>query len=69
MVAAGPKPALAAVACRPQTLAPVRSAESSDLILDIFGQEIGQHARSAVGLAELPLNIPVELEAEVAIRP
>lgn len=41
----------------------------SDLILDLFGPEIGQHARSAVGLAELPLNIPVELEAEVAIRP
>jgi enamine deaminase RidA (YjgF/YER057c/UK114 family) len=41
----------------------------SDLILDHFGPEVGQHARSAVGLAELPLNIPVELEAEVAIRP
>ena len=40
----------------------------SDLILDLFGPEIGQHARSAVGLAELPLGIPVEIEAEVAIR-
>jgi hypothetical protein len=40
----------------------------SDLILDRFGPEVGQYARSAVGLAELPLNIPVELEAEVAIR-
>lgn len=41
----------------------------SDLLLDLFGPEIGQHARSAVGMAELPWNIPVEIEAEVAIRP
>jgi enamine deaminase RidA (YjgF/YER057c/UK114 family) len=40
----------------------------SDLILDLFG-EAGAHARSAVGLAELPFNMPVELEAEVQIAP
>jgi enamine deaminase RidA (YjgF/YER057c/UK114 family) len=40
----------------------------SDLILDVFGPEAGQHARSAVGMAELPWNIPVEIEAEVLIR-
>lgn len=40
----------------------------SDLILEIFGQEIGAHARSAVGMAELPFDIPVEVEAEVEIR-
>lgn len=39
----------------------------SDLLLDIFGLEVGAHARSAVGMAELPFNIPVEIEAEVAI--
>jgi hypothetical protein len=39
----------------------------SDLILDVFGPEVGQHARSAVGLAELPWNIPVEIEAELEI--
>ncbi len=39
----------------------------SDLLLDLFGPEIGAHARSAVGMAELPFNIPVEIEAEVAI--
>lgn len=39
----------------------------SDLILDVFGPEIGAHARSAVGMAELPFNIPVEIEAEIAI--
>jgi len=39
----------------------------SDLILELYGPERGTHARSAVGLAELPFNIPVEIEAEVAI--
>jgi len=39
----------------------------SDVILAVFGDEIGSHARSAVGLASLPFNIPVEVEAEVEI--
>jgi enamine deaminase RidA (YjgF/YER057c/UK114 family) len=39
----------------------------SNVILDVFGQERGQHARSAVGVAELPFDIPVEIEAEVLI--
>ena len=39
----------------------------SDLILELFGPEVGAHSRSAVGMAELPFNIPVEIEAEVAI--
>lgn len=39
----------------------------SDLILEVYGPEVGQHARSAVGLAELPFGIPVEIEAEAAI--
>ena len=39
----------------------------SDLVLELYGPEAGQHARSAVGLAELPFGIPVEIEAEVAI--
>jgi len=38
---------------------------ASDLILEVFGTEIGGHARSAIGVAELPWNIPVEIEAEV----
>ena len=40
----------------------------SDLILDVFGADIGAHARSAVGMAELPFDIPVEIEGEVTIR-
>jgi enamine deaminase RidA (YjgF/YER057c/UK114 family) len=39
----------------------------SDLILELWGEEAGRHARSAVGLAELPFDIPVEIEAEVAV--
>jgi enamine deaminase RidA (YjgF/YER057c/UK114 family) len=35
---------------------------ASDLIAQAFG-EMGIHARSAVGMAELPLNVPFELEA------
>lgn len=38
-----------------------------DLILELYGPEVGAHARSAVGLAELPMSIPVEIEAEVEI--
>ena len=41
----------------------------SDLILRVWGEPAGSHARSAVGLAELPFNFPVEIEAEVALRP
>lgn len=37
------------------------------VILDVFGQDVGQHARSAVGMAELPMNIAVEIEGEVEL--
>jgi enamine deaminase RidA (YjgF/YER057c/UK114 family) len=40
----------------------------SDLILDVFGRERGAHARSAVGMADLPFGIPVEVEAELLVR-
>jgi enamine deaminase RidA (YjgF/YER057c/UK114 family) len=39
----------------------------SDLIIEIYGRERGSHARSAVGMAELPFGIPVEIEGEVEI--
>ena len=39
----------------------------SDLILEVFGEEVGDHSRSAVGMAELPFGVPVEIEAEVEI--
>lgn len=39
----------------------------SDLILELYGPDAGKHARSAVGMAELPFNMPVEIEAEVEV--
>lgn len=40
---------------------------ASGLLLDLLG-EAGRHARSAVGVAELPRDVPVEIEMVVAIR-
>ena len=39
----------------------------SDLIIEIYGKDSGAHSRAAVGMAELPFNMPVEIEAEVEI--
>lgn len=41
----------------------------SDLILEVFGPDVGRHARSAVGMAALPFGegIAVEIEGEVLI--
>lgn len=39
----------------------------TDLIVDVFGPDIGACARSAVGMEELPFNIAVEIEGEVLI--
>jgi enamine deaminase RidA (YjgF/YER057c/UK114 family) len=40
----------------------------SDLLVEVFGPEVGRHARSAIGVAELPYALPVEIEAVVAVR-
>ncbi len=40
----------------------------TELIISVFGPERGAHARSAVGLAELPFRIPVEIEGECELR-
>ena len=40
---------------------------ASELLADVFG-EAGAHARSAVGVAELPLDAPVEVEVIVEVR-
>jgi hypothetical protein len=40
----------------------------SDLILELFGPEVGAHSRSAVGMAELPFDFPVEIEGELELR-
>ena len=40
----------------------------TELIVDVYGEERGLAARSAIGIAELPAGIPVEVEALVALR-
>ncbi len=40
---------------------------ASDLINDLFGPEIGYHARSAIGVYQLPLNAAVEIEMIVEV--
>jgi len=40
----------------------------SDLIVELYGPEVGRHARTAVGMAALPLDLCVVIGAEVAIR-
>lgn len=41
---------------------------ASELVAEVFGPEVGPHARSAVGTAVLPLDVPVEVEAVVEVR-
>ena len=40
---------------------------ASELFVSIWGEE-GKHARSAIGVAELPLNSPVEIELTVELK-
>jgi enamine deaminase RidA (YjgF/YER057c/UK114 family) len=40
----------------------------TDLMLDVFGEEVGKHARSAVGLASLPGGMAVEIEMIVEVE-
>lgn len=39
----------------------------SDLLVEVFGPEAGSHARSAVGMAELPYGLAVEIEMIVEV--
>jgi enamine deaminase RidA (YjgF/YER057c/UK114 family) len=40
----------------------------SDLLIEVFG-DAGQHTRSAIGVAELPFDIAVEIELIAKLRP
>lgn len=42
--------------------------EASELLLDIFGDEVGSHTRTAVGVIELPLKACVEIDLTVEIK-
>ena len=41
---------------------------ASELLIKLFGDVNGKHARTAVGVAELPLNAPVEVEMVVKLK-
>jgi enamine deaminase RidA (YjgF/YER057c/UK114 family) len=41
---------------------------ASELIVEVFGEEIGRHTRFAVGVASLPFNYAVEIKAIFQIR-
>jgi enamine deaminase RidA (YjgF/YER057c/UK114 family) len=40
----------------------------SDLMVEVFGEAIGKHARSAVGMGSLPMQIPVEIEMVLEVE-
>jgi len=41
----------------------------SDVLMEVFGKPVGYHARSAIGTSTLPLDMVVEVEAIVQIKP
>ena len=41
---------------------------ASELLIKLFGEVNGKHARTAIGVAELPLNAPVEVEVVVQLK-
>ncbi len=41
----------------------------SDLIIEVFGPDIGRHARSAIGVQGLPMGFAIEIEGEMLIKP
>lgn len=40
----------------------------SDVIMQVFGKDVGYHARSAIGTSTLPLDMSVEVEAIVQVK-
>lgn len=41
---------------------------ASDLLVEIFGEEVGRHARSAIGVRQLPNNASVEIEMILEVK-
>ena len=42
---------------------------ASDLLVEVFGDEIGRHARTATGVAQLPFGAAVQLELILRVEP
>jgi hypothetical protein len=40
----------------------------SELILDSYGSQAGEHARTAIGVATVPRNLPLVISAEVEVQ-
>jgi enamine deaminase RidA (YjgF/YER057c/UK114 family) len=40
----------------------------SELLIDLYGRDAGSHARTAIGVAALPFDLPVVISAEVTLR-
>ncbi len=40
----------------------------SEIVLQVFGPVVGEHARTAIGAVALPLNLPVVVAAELQTR-
>ena len=58
------------VNCSPGfTNTPAALGGCSDLLVEVFGRTLASTWRSAVGMAEVPLNIPVEMEMVVGVEP
>lgn len=57
------------IACTPEfEELPTVADGASTVLVDLFG-DAGTHTRSAIGVAALPRNAPVEVELSVAVRP
>lgn len=41
----------------------------SEVVVDVFGPVVGDHARTAIGVAALPLDLPVVVAAELHLGP
>jgi len=41
---------------------------ASELMVEVFGQEIGAHARTVAGVSSMPFNVAIEVEAEFLIN-
>jgi len=51
----------------PQTTAVLNPV--SDLLLEVFAADAGRHARTAIGVSALPMDLPVIVTAEVIVTP
>lgn len=58
------------VACTPEFHQHPQVADAStELLVKIFGEKVGCPSRSAIGMASLPGNVPVEIELMVELLP